>query len=441
MKNKELFKLIASIDGKGYGAYKGLKGEYEFDNFILKIDKIQPDPYAPPSKMRIIVNINVTGIPEKNIDTKDKKIAVSDFLTRAFYNKIKMSKNIDKVINIDKCGQEILERTAIIIKEKEIEIRFEAKLPAAGRRILGKETKKIFSETLPKIIEDTIFYKNIDRKKLEKQIELYLDQEYIRKELKNRNLVAFVANNSILPRENGISTKPMLNSVPFKSPEKFEIKLNLPSGKEIAGMGINKGITLIVGGGYHGKSTLLNALELGVYNHIEGDGREYVITENSAFKIRAEDGRCVKKVDVSTFINNLPSVKDTKQFFTENASGSTSQAANVMEALEMGANLLLIDEDISATNFMIRDNRMKRLIVKEKEPITPFRDKIKPLYNEMGVSTILIIGGSGDYFEVADNVIMLDEYKVVDVTDKAKEIAFSENNFVKTELKKNRDRK
>ena len=101
-------------------------------------------------------------------------------------------------------------------------------------------------------------------------------------------------------------------------------------------MGIRKGITLIVGGGYHGKSTLLKALEAGVYNHIAGDGREFVITDDTAFKLRAEDGRSITGVDISPFIKNLPNKKDTVHFSTEDASGSTSQAANLMEALESG---------------------------------------------------------------------------------------------------------
>ncbi len=420
--DRELIKALLSMDGKSYGLYKSLKGVYKYHRFILKIDKIQADPYAPPSKMRIIIDRKTAGIPENLIDSREKKIAASDFLTRAFYSKIRTMGNSRNVINIDKCGQEVIERTSVIIRENEIEARFEVELPAAGRRILGREASRLFEVTLPEIVEGVLLYKNIDKKGLEKQINLYMEQEYIRKELEKRELVAFIGNGAILPRESGISVKPLNKGIPFMSPEKFQVTLNLPDGKKIAGMGIRKGITLVVGGGYHGKSTLLNALELGVYNHIEGDGREYVITDSSAVKIRAEDGRNIEKVNISPFINNLPQNKNTEMFSTENASGSTSQAANVSESLEMGTSLLLIDEDTSATNFMIRDSRMKKLIVKEKEPITPFSDKVEKLYKEMGVSTILIVGGSGDYFGAADNVIMMDEYVPKDVTGKAKEI-------------------
>lgn len=426
---QELEQLLFSINGQGYGAYKSIKGEYNFGKYILSIDHVQVDPYAPPSKVRIIMNRKVTGIPDELLDSKSKIIAVSDFLTREFYKKAEIySQKINAtggsgMIVIDRCGQEMLERTSVLIKDNRVEVRFEIGLPAAGRRVLGKEANRIFAQTLVKIVDAALLYENIDHNELKNQISLMIDQEYIREELKRRNLVAFVADGSVLPRESGVSDKPLRDGIPFCSPKSFEIDMDLPSGKHISGMGIEKGITLIVGGGYHGKSTLLKALERGVYNHISGDGREMVITCSDAVKIRAEDGRNVEKVNISAFINNLPGNKDTHLFSTENASGSTSQAANVMEALESGTSLILIDEDTSATNFMICDGRMQKLIAREKEPITPFIDKVKPLYKDLGVSTILIVGGCGDYFDVADRVIMMDEYIPRDVTDRAKEIA------------------
>ena len=431
---RDLEKILFSMDGKSYSVYKSLKGEYRFEKYVLAIDHVQSDPYAPPSKMRVIMDRKICGIPYELTDTKDKNIAVSDFLTRNFYREIQKSGNDSTGtggsgrIFIDRCGQEILERTSVFIKGDKVEVRFEMGMPARGRRIMGKAAQKIIFEQLPEIVEKSIIYDNLNKKALNEQVILVLDQEYARKILKEKGLVAFVANGSVLPRESGISDKPMKNAVKFKSPEKFEITLKLPSGKEISGMGIPKGITLIVGGGYHGKSTLLAALERGVYNHIAQDGREFIISKSDAVKIRAEDGRNVEKVNISGFINNLPQNKDTRAFSTENASGSTSQAANVAEALEYGTSLLLIDEDTSATNFMIRDGRMQKLVAKEKEPITPFIDRVKELYDNFGVSTILIVGGSGDYFDVANHVIMMDEYVPKDVTEKAKEIAKSDEN-------------
>lgn len=430
MKDSKQFEaLLKSLDGQKYGAYKRLKGTYRFERFRLAVDNIQSDPYAPPSKMRIIMDRDTAGIPDDLLDGKTKVIAASDFLTRAFADQIQAEKKASKgraSIQIDRCGQEILERTSVMIGEKELEVRFEVGMPAAGRKILGKAAVHIFMDILPKVAEKALLYRNLDQEALKEQTTLMVDQTYVQEELARRNLVAFVANDSILPRKSGVSDRPMEGAVPFASPERFEIEIALPSGRKVTGMGIPEGITLIVGGGYHGKSTLLQALERGVYHHIPGDGREMVITRPDASKIRAEDGRNIEKVNISTFINNLPAKKDTGAFSTENASGSTSQAANVMEALEYGSSLLLIDEDTSATNFMIRDARMQKLIAPDKEPITPFSSKVKPLYDDKGVSTILIVGGSGDYFEAADQVLMMDEYRLKDVTDAAKEIAETE---------------
>ena len=430
---KKLQQLLLSIDGQSYSGYKRIKGFYRFPDYILAIDHVQVDPYAPPSKMRILIQRETVDIPKEYINQKNKRIAVSDFLTRNFYKQSQKFNHSVKgtgtsgLIMIDRCGQEMLERTAVLIKDNQIEVRFEVGLPAAGRRILGKAANRIFQDILPEIIKQALFYRHLNQTALQTQIDLILDQKYLREELPKQNLVAFIANGSILPRESGISDAPLIGAKPFQSPANLEIEFHLPSGKTVTGMGIKKGITLLVGGGFHGKSTVLQALERGVYNHIPNDGREFVLTVSDAVKIRAEDGRSIQKVDISPFINHLPGNKVTKQFSTMNASGSTSQAANVVEALEARASLLLIDEDTSATNFMIRDRRMQQLIVKEKEPITPFVDRVQSLYKDLGVSTILIIGGSGDYFEIADRVIMMDEYLPKDVTAKAKNIAAADS--------------
>lgn len=428
-KGTDLNKMLFSLDGQKYGAYKRAKGMYQFEQFRLAIDHVQVDPFAPPSKMRVLISRQTAGIPNDLLDTQDKVTAVADFLTRnvkeGIQKVIKADNGKPAKIFIDSCGQEILTRSSVVINEQDIEVRLEVGLPAAGRKILGKAAAHVITNLIPTIVDQSLLYNNIDSQSLKEQVTLMLDQVYIRQALEQQNLIAFVANDSVLPRKSGVSDKVMQGAVAFTSPQNMEITLNLPSGKTITGMGVPEGITLIVGGGFHGKSTLLQALERGVYNHIAGDGREYVITRNDATKIRAEDGRNIEKVNIRPFINNLPGNKDTRQFSTENASGSTSQAANVMEALEANTSLLLIDEDTSATNFMIRDGRMQQLIAPEKEPITPFASKVKPLYDDYQVSTILIVGGSGDYFEVADQILMMDEYVLKDVTKNAKDIAQS----------------
>lgn len=424
-----LRKEIDSINGKGYKAYKSLEGEYDFNDYILHIDHVQGDPFAAPSRIRVTMKSNINKIPRELFNNNHKRIAVQDFITRLFYQNINkygdrgMGSGKSGMISISKCPQEILDRTSVVLDKDKIEARFEVGFPARGRSVLSRELQKILYDFLPKIVNNSLKYENIDKVKLEKRVNLVCDQEFIRKELKERGLVAFIGNGSILPRESGVSTKPLRSAKKFISPKELEIEINLPHKGLIKGLGIEKGITLIVGGGYHGKSTLLNALEVGVYNHIEGDGREYVIADNTSMKVRAEDGRSIIKDDISLFINNLPNGKDTKKFISENASGSTSQAANIVEAIESNTNLLLIDEDTSATNFMIRDDVMQSLVSNEEEPITPFIELVRAIYEEKDISTIIVVGSSGEYFDIADTVIQMDNYEPKDVTLRAKELS------------------
>lgn len=361
--SEELRNLLNRIDHKGYPAYKDTKGQYQFGTYVLSIDHVQGDPFASPSKVSVHIDGKQAGFDACLYDTTFKRIALQDHLLR------KIATNIR-------------------------EYSFKAK---------GSGKSGLISVTRP-------------------------GQEILNRSAcviqpKNGDLVAFVANGAVLPRKSGVSMQPMKDAVSFVSPQSMEVTMELPHHGTIKGMGIKKGITLIVGGGYHGKSTLLKALESGVYNHIAGDGREYVITDDSAVKLRAEDGRSIQKADISMFIQNLPNGKNTTEFYTEDASGSTSQAANTVEAMEAGSTLFLIDEDTSATNFMIRDELMQRVVNREEEPIIPFIDRVSELYEREGISTILVAGSSGSYFHKADTVIQMKQYLPVEITDFAKKEA------------------
>ena len=426
LKLDELLKKLKKINGKGYKSYQILKGVYRFQNFTLYIDRVQGDPFATPSNVRIRIPQRVAGFPKEVFSTKSREIALRDYLTRILYiqakkHSRKAGSGYSGMIRVEKPSQKILERNSAFVNDEWVEIRFRVGLPAHGRRILAAEAERIFMEVIPAISE-ALKFKNLDRAKVFEHVETAEDADFLRGLLPSLNLMAFVADGSILPRKSGIDERPLENAIPFESPPSLRVSVDLPNKGEITGMGIRKGVTLIVGGGYHGKSTLLKALESGIYNHIPGDGREFVVTNPNAVKIRAEDGRKIEKVDISAFISDLPFGQDTRAFSTENASGSTSQAANIIEAIEAGAQVLLIDEDTSATNFMIRDFRMQELVPKEIEPITPFIDRVRQLY-ERGVSTVIVMGGSGDYFDVADCVICMINYKPHDFTDKAKLIA------------------
>ena len=432
---EELLHILERIDKKGYKAYKDIQGSYQFDeeNFVLHIDYVQGDPFASPSKVRVVLPQKVAGFPEECYENRSREIATRDFLTREFAGAIKKHSKGTRgtgksgKIGIDQPGQEILERSSAFIDAEEVEVRFTLSLPAFGRKIAGREAKAMFFEEIPAIVNEALLYENTEKAQLTNHFRTNEDADFIRERLKADNLIAFVGNHAILPRQSGINQKPMdpSQAIPFESPDSMKVELELPNAGKIQGLGIPKGITMIVGGGFHGKSTLLNALEKGVYNHIPGDGREFVISNDNAVKIRSEDGRRIEKVDISPFINNLPLGKSTKDFSTEDASGSTSQAANIIESIEAGAEVMLIDEDTSATNFMIRDQRMQQLIHKDEEPITPFIDKVKFMKADYDISTILVMGGSGDYFDVADVVIGMNNYKPVDLTRQVEEIKHS----------------
>ncbi|MFP4618345.1 MAG: ABC-ATPase domain-containing protein [Spirochaetaceae bacterium] len=427
---EDLTTLLRRIDGKGYKAYKDCSGKWEFDHFTLFIDHVQGDPFAAPSRMRVRVPMKIAGFPDDTYSSKSREIALRDYLTRRFGSICRRAKKQggsgkSGVIDIDMPGQEVIERTSCVLTSDYVEARFIMGLPAFGRKIAGRIAEKMCTEELPQIVEGSLTFANLKKDPLYEHVQTAEDADFLRNLLKEKGLVSFVSDEAVLPRRSGVDDRPMRKdeAVLFTSPESFRISVELPNRGEVTGMGIPLGITLIVGGGYHGKSTLLNAVEQGVYNHIPGDGRELVVTDPDACKIRAEDGRRIEKTAITPFISNLPYGRPTDSFSSENASGSTSQAANIIEAVEAGSTTLLIDEDTSATNFMIRDHRMQELVAKDREPITPFIDKVRQLYADRGVSTVLVIGGSGDYFDVADTVISMNAYVPEDVTAEAKQIA------------------
>lgn len=428
----ELKKDILAIDHRGYPGYKGLRGRYQFKDHVLSIDHVQGDPFASPSHLSLHVDGHKAGFPKDYYQDDISRITLQDHLTRCFGKALApfsfKAKGSGKsgLLSVSHCGQQVLERTACeVSSDGSVTVRFEAGFPANGRSVNAGELVKMLFQFVPEAAQIALFYDRLNKNALKAAIELARDQQFIREHLSEQGLAAFIADGSVLPRESGISDRPMKGAVPFQSPAACKVTVTLPYHGSVTGMGIKKGITLFVGGGYHGKSTILQALEMGVYNHIAGDGREYVITDPSAWKLRAEDGRSISHTDISPFINHLPNKKDTFHFSTEDASGSTSQAANLMEAVESGSKLLLIDEDTSATNFMIRDELMQKVICREEEPITPFIERVRSMYDDLGVSSIIVAGSSGSFFGIADTIIQMKEYVPYDITERAREAAAS----------------
>ncbi len=428
---RKLEQLLAANDHKSYPAYKNLKGRYAFPSYTLSIDHVQGDPFAAPSSLSIVIKPGAHDFPQEYYKEEHRRIMLQDYLLRKFSGELKRydhragGSGKSGTLSVSRPGQEVLERSALVIDPSNgtLTLRFNAGFPAAGRTTLAGELKKMLFEFVPACASGTLFRSRTDKKDLMRWITLADDQALIRKQLVEKGLIAFVADGAILPRKSGVDDRPMKDGVAFESTKEDRVTLDLSNGRTVEGLGIKEGITLIVGGGYHGKSTLLKALERGVYNHIPGDGREYVITRSDAVKLRAEDGRSIKQLDISAFIRNLPNGKDTECFSTEDASGSTSQAACTAEAVLSGAGSLLIDEDTSATNFMVRDSLMHEVISPDEEPIIPFISRMRQLYVNHSVSTILVAGSSGAFFGVADTILQMKEYNPVNITAAAVEAA------------------
>jgi predicted ABC-class ATPase len=421
---------LLRLDGRGYRAYKELGGSYRFPRFVLLLDHVQGDPFADPSRVRVQIEADETGLGPALTGTDAQRVAAADFLNRrlvAEFERRSASTGSGRSgeLSVLRPAQEVLRRTSVTVAaDGGVEARFRVGLPARGRRILGVAAVELLCHQLPDAVAAALFRESIDGPALRAHVETVEDARAIRGALVECRLIAFVGDGSILPRRSGVDDRPLSGPavVPFRAPDSLRVTIQTPNSGPISGLAFPEGVTLLVGGGFHGKSTLLRAIERGVYDHVPGDGRERVVARSDVLKVRAEDGRAVAGTDISNFINDLPGGEDTARFTTENASGSTSQAASIAEALELDARCLLLDEDTSATNFLIRDARVQALIPAPDEPITPLIARIRDL-RARNVSVIIVVGGSGDYFDVADTVIAMKGYVPFDVTEEAKRVA------------------
>ena len=423
-----LVRDLLRIDGRPYGHYRDLRGRrYALASGALTFEHVQGDPFAAPSRLRVDLPATVLRLPAWARAGRDARRATADFLQRALYPALDRAaggagSGRSGLLEIAATGQEVLDRTGVAVDaEGGARVRLCAGLPAAGRRILGRAAAELLARRLDSALRGVVGRLDFDA--LRTHVQVVEDQVALRAQLHQRELIAFLAEGSMLPRRSGADPRPLAAALPLQVPAVLAVELQAPHAGTLRGFGIRAGVTLIVGGGYHGKSTLLQALALGVYDHLPGDGRERCVSAEELVSVRAEDGRAVRGVCLTPFIGALPLGRDTSFFDSDDASGSTSQAAAIVEALEAGATGLLIDEDTAATNFMIRDARMRRLVPGEHEPITPFIDRVRQLWEEGGVSSVLVVGGAGDYLDVADSVIRMDAYQPRDVTARAREVA------------------
>lgn len=428
----QLRALLQQLDGAPFPKYKQLTGRYTVGEFTVNVDRVPPDPFAGPARVRLIAARGVAGLDAELVGTREGRIAVEDWLARrAAKTLTQLSGSGEAVrpgappLRLQEIGAAVLERSACRITPQAIELRLMIDLPAAGRRIRGRQAEDLFLSELPRLATASLLFSQRASAQARRAVEVAADHRAMQDELRRRGLVAFVAEGSLLARASGAggdedAPRRDGQQVAFEVPDSLAVTLTLPHGGPVRGLGIPAGVTLIVGGAFHGKSTLLDAVARAVYPHPEGDGRERVASLPEAVTVRAEDGRSVRDVDISAFLGDLPSAAVARRFTTEKASGSTSQAAAIVEAIEAGAKVLLLDEDRCATNFMIRDGRMQRLVPRPDEPITPFLDRVRELYDRFGVSTILVTGGSGDYLEAAHTVIRMKDYRALEATAEAR---------------------
>lgn len=424
---------LRALENKPYPAYHSLEGAWAFPTFTFYLDQAQSDPYASPSKVRVRMSHAHAGFPASTYDTRIHRTALADYILRRLH-KVCTERRFDEKLKgsgwssgkggqleIDVPGQQVLERTAVVVDDEGIEMRFIVGLPAHGRQIMGHLAATLLCEHVPQLVDQGLLYDRYEPSELQHHLETVEDQQVLRDQLDQHGLIAFVPNGARLARASGASDKLMSTCVPFQSPATLQVSLPVPHRGKIIGMGLKKrALHVCIGGGFHGKSTFLSALALGSFNFVPNDGREFVCTSQDVASVRSEDGRFVGSVDISAFIQNLPNGTDTSNFSTSNASGSTSCAAALMEALELGADLLVLDEDTTASNFLVRDSTMQSLV--PNEPITPLAVRVRALIERTGVSIVLVCGSSSALLPEADVVLQMDSYVMKDVTEHAKDV-------------------
>ena len=408
---KALYQTIRTLNGKNYGLYKSLADKpWDFGDFALEFLHVQGDPYAPASRVVIKANLSMLGYAGEWGGSFERRLALSDFLHRKLSRLVKEKyPDKDAAIVFDTAGPEMLVRNSLWIDNGELRACLQVRLPGEGRKIQAEVAAEILTMVLPDLVSAGLYYSKSDEAALQEHFRVLAERKEILAQLESRGLCAFVPDGAVLPRASGLSELPLEGAVPFTAPEQMAVTLDV-CGREIRGMGIPKGITVITGGAFHGKSTLLQALTRAVYPHIPGDGREGIVIDESALRVGVEDGRSVRGTDLSQFVRDLPGGVSTKNFNTLSASGSTSEAANLLEAMEAGSRAFLIDEDSSAVNFLIRDVRVRKLLGDDREPLIPLTDRIREI-SAQGYSFILVAGACGDYLDLADNIVIMANYK------------------------------
>jgi len=225
---RDLLNILRKINGKGYKAYRELKGTYRFEDYALTFDTIQSDPFASPSRVRIRLPGERAQFPGDTFKNPGRSVALRDYITRVFYRK-SLSRSRRRgtgrsgLIEIDQPGQEILERSSVVVNHDFIEARFSIGLPAEERRVNARHAEEMLFREVPAIVKESLLFESLDRAELYRHIETSEDADCLRNSLCALGLVAFVADGSRLPRKSGVDQRPLEDAIEFESPPSLSI--------------------------------------------------------------------------------------------------------------------------------------------------------------------------------------------------------------------------
>ena len=431
MKDKqEFFELLGEIDGRDFAEYNRIIGDYDFARYILKVTRIPSEADDAGTLFVVRVPSGVAGFPPNLYTTAIRRTALEDLLVRKVAEAIARTAAYDdqgisrRRMFVATPGQKILPRSALVISEDFIEARLTVNLPARRGRILGEEARHVFFEELPAVVNAALVFCNLEETEVNQFVDLMEDADAIRQTLPTRGLVGFIGEGAFLIRQDNSDKPDYDRDVPFIVPDELLVDMDVPNKGRIRGLGIPTGITVVLGDAYSGRTELMKALAAGIYNHVPGDGREYVISMPDTVYVAAEDRRSVQRVDISAFVRQNPAGRDVRQYTTTHADPCAAQAAAVAEAMEVGARALIFDESDSNSGFLCQDSRLQGLATGTEPRLIPLSVCARQMVDDLGIS-IVVAGASSvsEFIPFADTVLRVDDYQVVDVTREAKQLA------------------
>jgi predicted ABC-class ATPase len=421
MKDKlEFYTILGEIDGREYVDLARLMGDYDFNRYIVKISNVPQS--AEETGLSVVVRVThaVAGFPEGLISSPIRRTALEDLLTRKLAAAIEGQATFDgngvarRRIVAPRPGQKILPRSTVQITDDFTDVRLSVLIPTQRGRLDGQAFQTVFFDDLPMVVQDALIYCNMDTAEVEVFVGLMEDADQLRQSLPARGLIGFVASGSLVARLPGSDQPDVAAERTITVDPSLLVSLDTPHRGAVEGLGINSGITLILGDAFSGRIELMRALASGIYNHVPGDGREYIVTMPDSVYIPAEPGRSVHRVDIGSL---LPE----EDYSTASAGACHAQAATLIEALEAGARVILLDEADACPGFLGGDDRVDRLLG-NASGITPLSARVRQMAQELGVSTIVAGNVSvSSFIPVADTILAVRDGVITDITREAKD--------------------